>query len=291
MPDTFDSENPFRPPQPAPEAEAAAPRAGRPLEWSPFDAFSFAWRALIAQPTVVVAFLVAILVQAPIPLLTFVVQMALGVTGDEQNEVLGIALNLAGSLLNIPLTAWMMLGQTRIALDLCRGKRPPIGRLFETSRFVPALLAQLVAQFGGMLIAGVALVVLVGPGAAVLAMTDGGAVGFLVLIPGLLIFTVLCIYFAVRVAWWFQALVYAETGPVDCFVLAFKRSSGQFGWLFLTFLIGVATLIAAFFLGCCPGLFVGLLFTVPFARALWMVALMYGFMFRSGETPRLSTPE
>ncbi len=291
MPDTFDSENPFRPPQPAPESDAAAPRADGPLEWSPFEAFSFAWRALTAQPLVVVAFLVAILVQLPIPTLSFVAQTALGATGDSEYETLGIVLNLMGSVLNIPLAAWMMLGQTRIALDLCRGKRPPLGRLFETSRFVPALLAQLVAQFGGMLIAGAALLVLVGPGAALLAITEGGAVGYLVLIPGVLIFTVLCIYFAVRIAWWFQALVYAETGPIDCFVLAFKQSSGQFGWLFLTYLITFAASIAAFFLGCCPGLFIGLLFTVPFAVGLSMVALMYGFMHRSGELPRLSTPE
>jgi hypothetical protein len=48
--------------------------------------------------------------------------------------------------------------------------------------------------------------------------------------------------------------------------------------------------IAGLFLGLCPGLFIGLLVTLPFAYALSTVASMYGFLHRSGEIPQALGP-
>jgi hypothetical protein len=290
MSESLGQDNPFRAPQPAAAPDAGAPPSGAPQEWSPFEAFSFGWQALTGHPIAIVAFLVGFLIQLPLPLLGMVLQSAFGLSGSRELEPLALGISAATSLLNIPLAAWMALGQMRIVLDLCRGKRPGLGRLFETSRYGSALLGVLILQFGGAFAAFLGALVFAGPGLAALALTDGGAISWVLLVPGILLFVALFIYAAIRLGWWLNALVYAETGPIQCFKLSFERSSGQVGVLILAYLISIAVTIAGLFLGCCPGLFIGLLVTLPFAYALSAVALMYGFLHRSGEIPQALGP-
>jgi len=284
MTDDPNLDNPFRTPRDA--AEAPPPptaERGAPRDWEPIQAVTFAWEALRAHPITIVALVLAIAVQMVIPIISGGVQFAVVSQGGRDAQLMSSVISVFFSLLNVPIQIWMTLGIARFCLAVARGSRPEWSSVLDGTNFLAALLTALLFMVVGIPAFGFAAVFLVGPGIAVLAANDGGVLGVLLLAPGALVLVLLAVYVALRLMWWIFVIVDGESSPVQAVKTSFALSKGQVLSLLVYFLLTMAVGIAALFLGMCPGLFVGLLVTVPAAQAIAQIALAHGYLARRGE--------
>ncbi|MBL8800948.1 MAG: hypothetical protein JNN27_03070 [Planctomycetes bacterium] len=292
MENRAESDDPFRPPQSGPEPQPELRREpGAPLEWDPLEVYTFAWNALRAHPLTVVAFLLAMIVQFSVSLAMEIVALALEI--DIQTPFTSNWYTFQGVnyVLALPLAAYVNLGMARFALELCRGRRPGVERMFATEGYLTSLLASLLAQVAVPVLFAVLAGLTVGPGAALYFATDGDPLSWLVIGVGVLVWLAGVVYGSVRILWWMSAIAYGERDALRAFRVAIERSSGQFWPMLAVLLAMIPLMLIALFLGLCPGLFVGMLATVPAAVALYTTAAMGGFLARSGERPVLATRE
>ncbi len=161
------------------------------------------------------------------------------------NEMTGsqIAFTLVSNLVSNVVSVFLMLGFTRIALNIVSGKQVAVGMLFGQGDKV------LRAFFAGILFG---LMV---------------AVGFLLLIfPG--------IYLLLRYGQYMNAIVDKDMGIMDSFAYSARLTENNRLNVFVIVLFSILIMIAGF-LAC----FVGLLFAYPMIGVLWAVAyrwMQYG---------------
>lgn len=289
-----ESDDPFRPPQTGADSErqpVPRPAPGAPFEWDPLEVYTFAWNALRAHPLTLVAFLLAMLLQFSVSIV-----MGIGAVALEIDTTVPFSTNwnvyqAVNFVLALPLAAYTNLGMARYALELCRGERPGIERLFATEGYLTALLGSLIAQFALPVLAGIFGALTIGPGVALYFATDGGALSWIAIGVGALVCLGGVVYGGVRILWWTSAVAHGERDAVRAFRVAIERSSGQFWPLLAVALAVIPLFLIAVLLGMCPGLFIGMLATIPGALALYSTALMGGFLARSGERSVLAQHE
>jgi len=285
-----ESDDPFRPPQSG--AEPPAERdftPGAPLEWDPLQVYTFAWNALRAHPLTLVAFLLALLVQFAASIVTGIAALAAGVDTSVPFTTAWNVHQGVNYVLAIPLAAYVNLGMARFSLELCRGQRPGLERMFATEGYLTSLLGTLFAQVAAPVLYGLFAGLTIGPGAALYFATDGDALSWLVIALGGLVWIAGVVYVSVRILWWMSAIALGERDALRAFRTAIERSAGQFWLIFVVLLFTIPLFLLALMLGLCPGLFVGMLVTFPAAIALYSSALMGGFLARSGEPLVLPT--
>lgn len=266
------------------EREGAEPAGAQPREWDLIEAFTFGWNAIKAYPMAILAAFVATLIGSVFGMLAGGVQSGLNATQDPQLMTIGWIVYGLGMLGNIPLAVWMAVGMARFALAMARGARPELGSIFAGRGFGAAFGAQLVMILGAI----ATLVVLVGPGAALLILAEGDSVlGWVLLAFGALAYTAVVVYFGVR---WFLVNLFAADGlggAFDVLRASWRTTDGRF-WSFVLFaLLAIGVSIAATVLGllaCC----VGMLVTVPAGQMMTNLAAAYVFLCLRGETPRLT---
>lgn len=286
------SDDPFRPPQSGPEPQPELRREpGAPLEWDPLEVYTFAWNALRAHPLTIVAFLLALIVQMAVSIVMSIAAVALDIDVQTPLTTTWYTYQIVNYVLAVPLAAYMNLGMARFALELSRGQRPGIERMFSTEGYLTSLLGTLLAQVAVPVLYALLAGLTVGPGAALFFATDGDVLSWFVIGVGALAWLCGVVYASVRILWWMSAIAHGERDALRAFRTAIERSSGQFWPIFAVLLATIPLFLVAVFLGLCPGLFVGMLATVPAAIALYTTAVMGGFLARSGERPVLATRE
>lgn len=292
MENRAESDDPFRPPQSTPEPLPERRREpGAPLEWDPVEVYTFAWNALRAHPLTLVAFLLAMIVQVAVSIAISIVAFVLDIDVQTPFTTTWYTYQIVNYVLAVPLGAYMHLGMARFALELSRGQRPGIERMFATEGYLTALLGTLLAQLALPVLYALLAGLTVGPGAALYFATDGNVLSWFVIGVGALALLCGVIYASVRILWWMSAIAHGERDALRAFRTAIERSAGQFWPIFAVLLATIPLFLIAVFLGLCPGLFIGMLVTVPAAIALYTTALMGGFLARSGERPSLAARE
>jgi len=286
------SDDPFRPPQSAPAAPSEQRRvSGASTEWDPVEVYTLAWNALRAHPLTVLAFLLAGIVQLSVSFVLSVAAFALDIDVQTPLTTTWYTYQFVNYALAAPLAAYTNLGMARFSLELLRGQRPGIERVFSTEGYLTSLLATVLAQFAVPVLYALLAGLTVGPGAALFFATDGGVLSWLLIAVGALVWLCGVAYGSVRILWWMSAIAHGERDALRAFRVAIERSSGQFWPIFAVLLATIPLFLIAVFLGCCPGLFVGLLVTLPAAIALYTTALMAGFLATAGERPSMPARE
>ena len=149
--------DPYLAPQSGGGADDTSARgeSGAPLDWEPFEALRFGFEAVKRHPISILAAFLASLVGSLVGGIGGVVQNLLSQNGDERLVTLGIVIYGVCMVLNIPLAAWMGLGQARYGLALARGERPDLSVLFQGDGLLSAIGLQAVYGFVGLLGGGV----------------------------------------------------------------------------------------------------------------------------------------
>jgi len=271
--------DPYRAPQSgfAREASQGGGRAAQPLDWEPFD-------ALRRYPIAILAAFVASLVGSIVGGIGGVAQNFLSMRGDERLVLLGFVIYGVCLLLNIPLAAWMGLGQARYGLALASGERPELSVLFRGEGLLAAIAVQCVYMFGCVLIFGVCFL----PAIELVweQWPDPGLDALLAAGAGALVFMPVALYFATRVCLANCAIAERGLGAFDAISESWRMTSGQVWPFALFFLLFFALAIVAYIAGlllCC----VGLLATVPAATMVFYIATGYAYWKRSGVEPVL----
>jgi hypothetical protein len=163
--------------------------------------------------------------------------------------VLGIGMWVVSFLINLAVQTYMQAGLAVFMLRVARGESPEIADLFSGMKYFWRFL-------WGSLLYGIM-----------------AAVGFLLLIvPGI---------FIVLMFWPFEyVIVDRNSGVIDSLQESREATSGNFLAVFLLALAGFGINL----LGVCPGLFIGLLFTMPLTTLMLAVAYC-------GMTGQLETGE
>ena len=284
--DDSSSIDPYRPPQSSPEPDAFRAGTKGPLEWSPVEAFTFAWETLRAHPICILVAFVATIVTQVIPSIAQVIQLPFQFeaqrTGSDELPIAVLAISAAGALINMPIAVWMALGQARYALHLARGERPPFSLLFKADNLLTVLGATLLIV---LVMTVIMVAFLLVPG--ILFMRDpedGQALLFLFLAAALAMVPIA--YLGLRVFLSTQAAADGVRGTFAALGRSWECTRGQF-WIFVGFfLLALALAIAAFVLGalaCC----IGLLVTMPANAIMLQIASAYAYLMRTGEKPVL----
>lgn len=279
---TPDDLDPYRSPRSETIDASAIPGAkGQPLPWEPLDSYQFAYKQLRAYPMAILFGVVAVLITSVMGMFGGVAQATLGASRDEGLRVLGWVIYGLCVLLNIPIAAWMNVGQARCALAMLRGQRPEFSELFGVRGLFSAIGAQLLYGVCLALVGGV----LLGPGLVVLLNSKGQSpVGPLLLIGGALPLVALVFFLAIKLALLNVVAADRAPGVFETLGQSWRLTSGVF-WLFVLFLLlMMATQIVAFVGGlllCC----VGVLVTVPAGVMLIQLAAADAYLKRTGERP------
>jgi len=278
--------DPYRAPQSgsAPEASHGGGGPSEPRDWEPVEALRFGFEAVKRYPISILAAFVASLVGSIVGGIGGAAQNLLGMNGDQRLAMLGIVVYGVSMLLNIPLAAWMGLGQARYGLALASGERPELSVLFRGDGLMAAIGAQCVYFFGGVLLGGVLFLPAIlllkeqwpDPGLEVLLAAGAGA----------LVFTPMVLYFVTRICLANCAIAERGLGAFDAISESWRMTSGQVWPFVLFFLLFFVLAIVAYIAGlllCC----VGLLATVPAATMVFYIATGYAYWKRSGVEPVL----
>lgn len=278
---TPDELDPYRAPQSetiASNSEAA--RHAQPLPWEPLDSFQFAFKQLRAYPMAILIAFVALLCASVIGMVGGVVQALLNASGDRDKFVLGWIVYVLCILLNVPIAAWMAVGQARCALAIQRGRRPDLSELFGARGVLSGIGAQLLYTAVSIFIGGVCLT----PGLLLLYRDPESPVGIVLVLVGMIPFLVFALVTTVRLA--LMNFVAADRAPgvFETLGQGWKLTSGVFWLMVLFLLLMVATQIVAFVGGllvCC----VGVIVTMPAGVMLIQLATADAYLKRTGEQP------
>ncbi|MCY3001092.1 MAG: hypothetical protein NTV21_04745 [Planctomycetota bacterium] len=279
---TPDDLDPYRSPRSeTTQADTGAGTSGQPLPWEPLDSYQFAFKQLRAYPMAILFAFVAVMVASVIGGIGGLAQAALGASPDEGLRVLGWVIYGLCVIVNVPIAAWMNVGQARCALAMMRGQRPEFSVLFALRGTLSAIGAQILYSVGLMLVGGV----LLGPGLVVLFNSNGQSpAGPLLLIGGALPFMALAIFLAVKLTLLNVVAADRASGVFETLGRSWQLTTGAF-WLFVLFvLLMMATQIVAFIGGlllCC----VGVMVTVPAGVMLIQLATADAYLKRTGERP------
>lgn len=278
--------DPYRAPQSgfAPETSSSGGNFGAPLDWEPVEALRFGFESVKRYPISILAAFVASLVASIVGGIGSIVQNVLGLNGDERLAVLGAVIYVVCLLLNIPLAAWMGVGQARYALALARGERPELAVIFRGEGLLAAIGVQCVYVFGAIAVG----IVLFFP--AILLFKeqwpDPGVEPFVAAGAGLLVFLPIALFFAARMSLANTAIAARGTGTFESMGESWRLTAGQLWPFALFFLLFFVLSIVAYIVGlllCC----VGILVTVPAAMMIFYVGTAYAYQKRSGVEPVL----
>jgi hypothetical protein len=261
---------------------------GAPLEWEPVEALRFGFESLKRQPIHILTALLATVIGSALPSIAGFAPQLFAAT-DTSLVWLGWVIYVAGFVINLPLQAWMGLGQARIALALARGERPDLSQLFRAEGLMTALGAQLLwlAAF----VIGAAFLLL--PGGFLLVRdfqadaSEPNLVGVALLVGGILGYSPCALFFSARFCLLMPAIAERPSGALAAFGISWRLTAGQLWVLVLFGLLVMVLFVVAYILGlllCC----VGVLATIPAATMIFYVALCYAYLRRSGREPVLS---
>jgi hypothetical protein len=276
-----DDLDPYRAPRSeTTQAEGTLAGAGQPLPWEPLDSYQFAFKQLRAYPLAILIAFIVVLGSSVIGLIGAVVQTILNEAGGREMEVLGWVVYLFAVVVNIPIAAWLAVGQARCALAMLRGRRPEVSEVFGTRGALSGVGAQLLFTLLSTLVGGVCLA----PGLIVLFQDEQSPVGLVLVLVGMVPFLLFSLVMAVRLS--LMNLVAADRAPgvFETLGQSWKLTSGVF-WLFVLFLLlGAATYILAWIGGlllCC----IGVVVTMPAGVMLIQLAAADAYLKRTGERP------
>lgn len=277
--------DPYRAPQSgsAPEASHGGGGPSEPRDWEPVEALRFGFEAVKRYPISILAAFVASLVGSLVGGIGGAAQNLLGMNGDQRLAMLGIVVYGVSLLLNIPLAAWMGLGQARYGLALASGERPELSVLFRGDGLMAAIGAQCVFLGGGLLggvlfLPAIVLFAKQWPNPSVEVLLAAG--------PAVVAFVPMALYFVSRICLANCAIAERGLGAFDAISESWRMTSGQVWPFVLFFLLFFVLAIVAYIAGlllCC----VGLLATVPAAMMVFYVATGYAYWKRSGVEPVL----
>ncbi len=260
---------------------------GAPLEWEPVEALRFGFECVKRQPIHILTALLATLIGSALPSIASFAPQYFAAT-DTSLVWLGWVIYAAVFLFNIPLQAWMGLGQVRVALALARGERPDLAQLFRAEGLFTMIGAQLV-WFVAFVI-GAAFLLLPGGFLLVRDLQADAAepnwVGIALLVGGALVFVPSSLFFSARWCLLLPAIAERSVGVLEAFGISWRLTAGQLWVLVLFGLLVMVLFVVAYILGlllCC----VGVLATIPAATMMLYVALCYAYLRRSGREPLL----
>jgi len=278
--------DPYRAPQSGGGADDTSARgeSGAPLDWEPFEALRFGFEAVKRHPISILSAFLASLVGSLVGGIGGVVQNLLSLNGDERLVTFGIVIYGVCMVLNIPLAAWMGLGQARYGLALACGERPELSVLFQGDGLLSAIGLQAVYVFVGLLGGGLLFL------PAILLFLqqwpDPGFEPLLASAAGLLVFVPVALLFAARLSLANCAIAGRRLGAFEAIADSWRLTAEQLWPFVLFFLLFFVLAIVAYLAGlllCC----VGILVTVPAAMMIFYVATGYAYYKRSGAEPRL----
>lgn len=278
--------DPYRAPQSgsAPDPSHGGGGRAEPRDWEPVEALRFGFDAVKRYPISILAAFVASLVGSLVGGIGGIAQNLLGMNGDQRLVMLGFAVYGVCMLLNIPLAAWMGLGEARFGLALASGERPELSVLFRGDGLLAAIGVQCLYFFGGVMLVGVLFL------PAILLVVqqwpDPGIEALLAAAAGGLVFAPVALYVAARICLANCAIAERRMGAFEAISESWRMTSGQL-WPFvlfflLFFVLAIVSYVAGLLL-CC----VGVLVTVPAAMMVFHTATGYAYWKRGGVEPVL----
>ena len=250
-------ESPYR--APSTPYEAPAPiepshAVGAYQEWSLTDPLQFGWNCVKKQPIVVAIFLVAQIGMQAVSQGGSVIQTVLGMGGDRDLAIIGNLIYLLAIVVNIFVSAWFMVGMTRVQLRVASGGDADFADLFNAGgHYWRALGATLLYYLMIGIPAGLAVGL-----AAGLAVNLETPIPFFVVIPPLFVYVTVL---GLGLLFYLFLLIDQNCGPVESLRQSWKLTKGHKGKLFVFLLISTALNLLGV-LVCCVGVLVTMSITL-----------------------------